>query len=181
MTSDTMKVDWAQPIEVYSDREWHPARIVRHDTGETRYPYCLSYGRYDAQWHAENGKSCCSGDYARNKPAAAVALEHAPKPPEKPATGPNGVLTGTERLGRLEALEGLVRRMATDDVGVHDAFAEARALCPEPEIDPDLIKAREIATEHSPSKTSYIEGDMDDALMVKVSLAGIKAGRELGK
>jgi hypothetical protein len=54
--------------------------------------------------------------------------------------------TANEALERLEALESLVRRMAVDDIGVHEAFAEAKALAPEP-VDPDEAVADEIHSE----------------------------------
>jgi hypothetical protein len=98
---------------------------------------------------------------------------------EKPATGPNGVLTGVETLERLEALEAVVRGFAANDIPIGEYLElKRRARSLYPTIDPDLIKAREIAGTWS---ELYSSGEYDTSLAVQAALAGIKAGRDLGK
>lgn len=264
MTSDTMKVDWAQPLEaVHEDGRVLATRVRRGPDCYGDYWLTDFIGNYPNHGQVcwdPNKKTGYGGWTIRNKPAAADAPEptqewgpaievggvrpawlgdgekfHAKggtfdwfgiattgkphtwneKPnrepswggvdyirlpanhphyrTEKPAEAPLGVLTGVERVERLEALEGLVRRMSTDDVGVHEAFAEARALFPGPKVDPDLLKAREIvaslyeagdngSAEHRESWARHCRnGAYDDGSDVRAALAGIKAGREMGK
>lgn len=55
-----------------------------------------------------------------------------------------------------------------------------------PPVDPDLIEAREVAAKWVEAKgnpklaAKYREGIFDGELVVKLTLAGIKRGRELG-
>lgn len=107
---------------------------------------------------------------------------------ETPAEAPLGVFTGVEALDKLEAL---TRRLAKgfhlphvndDGITPQEAVAEAQHIVRvylKPEIDPDLLKAREIATAVSEIKRNYTDGKSDESMGVRAALAGIKAGRKM--
>lgn len=246
VTSDTMKVDWAQPLEAVNSVtgvvlpvELVPETLYGRPYKDGTYGVDESVVGNENTFYADGSNEAGSPWTIRNKPAAAVApvgsdeewgpaIEvggvrptwlgdgefpekyqertspagvwhniqrsawsyvnairlpanhpyYTPEATDKPAEAPLGVLTGVERLERLEAF---VRRLAGGLVGDAEAVAEAKALLP---VDPDLLKAREIAANHyglAQKDGPYITGANDDFPAVRIALAGIKAGREMGK
>lgn len=247
MTSDTMKVQWDQPLEVV----YNNGDVFVPDESHGNYASWID-GDGDRRRHffESDGRSNVNDSFRiRNKPAAAVAPEpkqewgpairndgfpawlilgehvqyqasagnqwfdlqwgwgwdsvgpfyrlpanHPHYRTEKTAEAPLGVLTGVERLERLEAF---VRRLAKgyhapferdDNYTATDALKEARAIVAilPPLIDPDLLKAREIvagmyeagdnvSAEHRAEWAGYCrDGAYDDELAVRAALAALR-------
>lgn len=189
-----MKVQWDQPLEVVYDN----GDVFTPDESHGNYVSWID-GDGDRRRHffKSDGRSNVSDNFRiRNKPAAAVGAEHAPEAPGATAEAPLGVLAGVERLERLEAL---VRRMAAprweDGDTLTKQYEEAAAIVAllPPLVDPDLLKARDIvaglyeagnnlSAEHRACWAKHCRNGAYDADPgVRAALAGIKAGREMGK
>jgi len=175
-------IDWNGKLEaVHENGKVVSITDIRQDDDGDWFTHQLRDGQFTCfgpndcgGWHAPGTK------WTIRNVAEAKAVEA----PETHRQGTNGVRTGVEALERLEALELLVRRMAVDDIGVHEAFAEARALAPEP-VDPDLVEAREACAIHAQRlndyglAAEYRSGELDQQFEMQATLAAIKRGRAL--
>lgn len=162
--------EWGPSIEVGGVRpEWLGGGEKFHAKGDKLDWFGIATTGKPHVWNEKrNHEPSWSGvDYIR------LPANHPHYRTEKPAEAPLGVLTGVERLERLEAF---VRRLAGGLVG--DAEAEAEALLP---VDPDMLKAREIMAGRYPESADNINAGKWDENAVADCVAGIKAGREMGK